>query len=277
MASISWSLFDLSRKYLSRQWQPLPLAFALNLGVVPLYLLLWLSTGWEVAVPAYWPAALISVALAAVAAVAFVAALKSGELSRLIPVLALTPVIAALAGWLLLDEHLTRLQWLAMLVTVIAIVGVQWSDQGGLQRVSGRPFLLMLLVAFCFGLVVVTDKIALQHAPLMWHGLVQGGGVSLLLGIVVWRQGAHIPARQIPSLLPALIVFALAVLGQWFALLSIEAGVVELVKRSIGILAALLLGRLLFQEQITVSQVLWSILITAMIAIMLRPQAGLAG
>ena len=287
IASISWSLFDLTRKHLSQQWQPLPLAFALNLGVVPLYLLLWLGNGAVMAEVAYWPAGLTSVLLASVAAVAFVAALKSGELSRLIPVLALTPVIAALAGWVMLDEQLTLLQWLAMLITVIAIVGIQGSVQGSvhggvkggvkgsLHRVSGKPFLLMLLVAVCFGLVVVTDKIALQHAPMMMHGVVQGAGVSLLLGTLVLRQRPAFSGHQLVSLLPALLLFSTAVLGQWFALLNLEAGVVELVKRSIGIIGALLLGRLLFHEQITLSQVLWSILITGMIAIMLNPEMSL--
>ncbi len=273
----------MTRKHLSQQWQPLPLAFALNLGVVPLYLLLWLGSGAGMAEVSYWPAGLTSVVLASVAAVAFVAALKSGELSRLIPVLALTPVIAALAGWLMLDEQLTLLQWLAMLITVIAIVGVQASVKGGvngsvkgsLHRVSGKPFLLMLLVAVCFGLVVVTDKIALQHGPMMMHGVVQGAGVSLLLGTLVLRQRPAFSGRQFVSLLPALLLFSIAVLGQWFALLNLEAGVVELVKRSIGIIGALLLGRLLFHEQITRSQVLWSILITGMIAIMLSPQLNL--
>ncbi len=272
LASVSWSLFDLVRKQLSQQWQPLPLAFALNLGVVPLYLLLWSVSGAGGAELDYWPAALASVLLASVAAVAFVAALKSGELSRLIPVLALTPVIAALAGWFMLDEQLTAVQWLAMLVTVIAIVGVQWGAQGGLHRVSGRPFLLMLLVALCFGLVVVTDKIALQHAPMLFHGVVQGGGVSLLLGFIVLHQRPAVSGRQLVALLPALLLFSVAVLGQWYALSAHEAGVVELVKRSIGILGALVMGRLLFHEQISLSQVLWSILITGMIALMLSPE-----
>ena len=103
----------------------------------------------------------------------------------------------------------------------------------------------------------------------------QGAGVSVLLGILVLRQRPAFSGRQLVSLLPALLLFSTAVLGQWFALSAIEAGVVELVKRSIGIMGALLLGRLLFHEQITRSQVLWSILITGMIAIMLSPQLNL--
>lgn len=270
VSSLSWSLFDLARKRLTTSWQPLPLAFALNLGVLPLYLVLWWGTGGGLARPGYWLPGLLSVVLASVAAVAFMAALKAGELSRLIPVLAVTPVISALAGWYWLGESLSGLQWLAMLVTVVAISGIQ----GGLRGCGGRPFLLMLLVAVCFGLVVVTDKLALQHGPLFWHGLVQSLGISLVLGAVMLLRREPVNHRELSALIPALMVFALAVLGQWYALLSLEAGVVELVKRSTGIIGALMLGRLLFAEQVRPAQVLWSILTIGMITLMLWPGAA---
>ena len=76
-------------------------------------------------------------------------------------------------------------------------------------------------------------------------------------------------------LIPALFVFVLAVVMQWMALEEIDAGIVETVKRSIGILGALIGGVLIFRERLKRSQILWCVVILLCIPVILQPEVGL--
>ncbi len=269
ISAICWTLFDLSRKKLVANETPLALTLAFNVGAIPLYLAAYFIASDSTVSAGYWPPSLVAAALAAMAAVGFITALKLGDVAKVIPVLALTPVISALAAGWLLGESLSVYQWLAMLVTVVAIGGAQ----GGLHHVKGKPFLLMLLVCFGWGVGIVFDKQALEHSGPFLHGVVQTTLGSLL--IATYAFTTKTPARlqgQALRLIPALLVFVGAVVFQWLALDGLDAGIVETVKRSVGIVGALLGGLLLFREAITKAQVFWCIVILACIPVILQPE-----
>jgi len=76
-------------------------------------------------------------------------------------------------------------------------------------------------------------------------------------------------------LVPALFVFVLAVVMQWMALEEIDTGIVETVKRSVGILGALIGGVLIFHERIRRSQIIWCVVILLCIPVILQPEVGL--
>ena len=269
ISAICWTLFDLSRKKLVANETPLALTLAFNVGAIPLYLAAYFIASDSTVSAGYWPPSLVAASLAAMAAVGFITALKLGDVAKVIPVLALTPVISTLAAGWLLDESLSVYQWLAMLVTVVAIGGAQ----GGLHHVKGKPFLLMLLVCFGWGVGIVFDKQALEHSGPFFHGVVQTTLGSLL--IATYAFTTKTPARlqgQALRLIPALLVFVGAVVFQWLALDGLDAGIVETVKRSVGIVGALLGGLLLFREAITKVQVFWCIVILACIPVILQPE-----
>lgn len=279
LSALGWTLFDFARKKLVAGETPLALTIAFNVGAIPLYCLaFFLSTESEKLVLgvdfsalnfSYWVPSFIAAVLTAVAAVAFITALKLGDIARVIPVLALTPVISTLtAGWLL-GESLDLVQWLAMIVTIVATIGAQ----GGVHHVRGKPFLLMLLVCLGWGTCIVFDKQALLHSGPFFHGIVQTilGSILLFAYALVSTTSIHIQNGVI-RLLPALIIFVAAVVFQWLALTALDAGIVETVKRSIGIIGALIGGVLLFKEIITRNQVLWCLVIVAFIPIILQPE-----
>ncbi|MAE35358.1 MAG: hypothetical protein CMH97_08990, partial [Oceanospirillaceae bacterium] len=132
ISAICWTLFDLSRKKLVANETPLALTLAFNVGAIPLYLAAYFIASDSSVSAGYWLPSLVAATLAAMAAVGFITALKLGDVARVIPVLALTPVISTLAAGWLLGESLSLYQWLAMLVTVVAIGGAQ----GGLHHVK---------------------------------------------------------------------------------------------------------------------------------------------
>lgn len=268
-SALCWTLFDLTRKKLVANEAPLALTLAFNVGAIPLYGLAWLISTEGVAAPEYWLPSAVAAFLAAMAAVGFITALKLGDIAKVIPVLALTPVISTLAAGLVLDESLTALQWLAMLVTVIAIVGVQ----GGLTHIKSKPFVLMLLVCFGWGVGIVFDKQALSHSGPFFHGFIQTliGSAILLVFAVASGWQARLNGSVI-RVVPALLIFIGAVVFQWLALVDLDAGVIETVKRSIGIIGALLAGALIFKEQVSRAQIFWCLVILSGIPVILQPE-----
>ena len=258
------------RKQLGAGWSPLVLTFWVTLGVLPLYFLFWLLSAESVAASGYWWSACIGILLAACAAVLFVQALQLGDMAKLLPILALTPIVATITGGILLHESMSLTQWFAMLVAVIAVIGVQ----GGIGQVKVMPFTLMLIVACCWGVGIVLDKMALQHSGPMFHGVFQNIGVVGLLGLMIFKRRETLIQSSLIPLIPAVALFMLAVVGQWLALSGLDSGIVEIVKRSIGIIGALVLGRLFFQENVSLGQVLWCSVIVVALAVILNVRSS---
>lgn len=262
-----WSVLDLSRKKLAQDFSALSLSFWLVAAVTPLYLFFWiLNPSWPDAM--YWPISLLSMLLAAWASVAFIKALHVGHIGKLIPVLALTPVAAGLLGWILIDDQINLIQWLAILITVIAIVLLN----GGLQ-LRGQPGLgLMAIVAVLWGIGTVLDRWAIQYSEPVFHGFFQSAGVALLLLLwaLVSKQSLQFAVNKSFSFSFAVVVFIVAVSSQWFALQTMEAGILESFKRGVGIVGALFWAVILFNQPITRLQIFYCgiiIVASAVIAI----------
>lgn len=265
ISGFTWSLLDLSRKKLALEFSALSLSFWLVAAVTPLYALLWLTNPeWPAA--SYWPIALLAMALAAWASVIFIEALHRGHIGKLIPVLALTPVVAGILGWCLIDDVISLIQWLAIIVTVFAIIGL---NGGGMSLGNQPGFGLMLLVAVLWGIGTVLDRWAIQYAQPLFHGLIQSAGVALLLLLyAIFKQQPLAFVRQQSGMFSfAVLVFIIAVSSQWYALQDMEAGILEALKRGLGILGALLWSVLLFKQKVNSLQVFWCCLIIAASAV----------
>ncbi|WP_430462696.1 EamA family transporter [Thalassolituus sp. LLYu03] len=258
ISALAWSVFDLIRKKLASTARPLSLAIWFALGVTPFYAGLWLFSGAALPQSSYWLPGLISVLAAAIASVSYIRALSVGRIAMLVPVLSFTPVVAALLSWVLLGDTLTLWQVVAIAVIVLAIFLLHGGTALLVNPAAAGPgFGLMLLVSLCWGVVIVLDKWALASAAVFFHGMVQSGGMALLLWLALIksdgvRNGGWRPVYNGPLwlLLVALLVFLTAVSSQWFALSSVHPGIVETVKRGTGILGAALWGVWFFQESV---------------------------
>lgn len=271
LSACSWSLFDLQRKLLVQQVPSVPLAIWLSGCVVPVYVLLCIGTDFTLPKPEYlWPAA-GSLLVSTAAVVSFIQALKVGQIALLMPVLALTPVISAVLSWWWLDDSLSLRESSAM----AAIVALLFLLQGGASFRCRTGMGLMFLVALGWGAGTVFDKWALASAQPFVHALVQSTGMLMLLALVLWVRGelhqltpGSLPPR---SMLIAALVFIVAVSAQLYALRDLHAGIVETIKRGIGMLGALGWGVYFFQERIQRFQVLLVIFLVMAIAWLMWP------
>ncbi|MCD8523763.1 MAG: DMT family transporter [Saccharospirillaceae bacterium] len=270
VSALAWSLLDLARKKLTAYAQPLTLAIWLSAGVTPLYLLLWLFQGASLPDAGYWLPGLVSLLVSALASVCYIRALSVGRIALLIPVLAFTPVVAALLSVGLLGERLSGVQWLAMLSIVLAIFLLHSGWNILLRpKEAGAGLGLMLVVALCLGTGIVFDTMALTSATVFFHGLIQSAGMCLVLLLAYSADSLRRSGRlSVPNysgpwglLVLALLVFILAVSGQWLALDDVHPGIVETVKRSIGIIGAACWGVWIFGETVKPWQGLLMLLI----------------
>ena len=262
VASFVWSGVDTSRKVLASRVQPIPLLFAQTFAAAPLFAIWLVVDGMPAILPGYLLPAVTSVALNIVANLAFLAALQISPLSVTIPLLSLTPVFTTLLAIPLLGERPTLLQGLGILLVVAGAFGLNLAAEDGLSFsslwrswVREKGALWMVVVAFLWSLTVPLDKLALECSSGPFHGLVLNGGVALgMLIALLWT-------RRLPELadvrrvrgtfILSVLLSALALALQLKAIQIVWVGLVETLKRGIGNVNAVLLGRLLFAEPIT--------------------------
>jgi drug/metabolite transporter (DMT)-like permease len=261
LCALAWSGFDLGRKALVGKMDPVPLLVLLTVGQTPLFLGWTLVEGWPPVAAGYWAPALASVALNVVANLAFFWAFKLAPISLTLPLLSLTPAITALLGIPLLGEvpNLRHALGIAAVVAGAFLLNLQKDEKvtvPAMLRAFGRErgAQLMLLVAACWSVAPVLDKIAFQRASVPFHAFVLCGGVALamLVLLAAQRRLADLAqARRAPlGTLAAILVSTLALGLQFIAYGLTLVAFVETLKRGVGNVLALVWGRSLFGEAV---------------------------
>lgn len=274
-SSLAWAALDALRKALALRLPAPALAALLALGQLPAFLLWSAVAGdWRLE-SAYALTGAATVVLNAVAALLFFAALRASPLSVTIPFLALTPVFATGFSALVLGERpeAREAAGIALVVLGALLVNLRGGEEGGPWRlVHERGSLLMVGVALVWSLTAALDKRALSFAAVPVHAAVQCAGVGLLLlAVTASRHGLRClrAAREVErTLAVALLVSAVGLGLQFVALRMALVGLVEAVKRAVGLLAAVAVGRLVFGEPVTAGKLAGSLLIAVGVALL---------
>lgn len=265
-ASLASSGFDLFRKILVRHLAPVPMVVLLAFASVPLFGAMVVLQGGARVSPGYYVPALGSVILNIVANLTFLQAVRISPLSITVPLMSLTPVFTTLLGLLLLGE---RPSAPAVLGIALVVAGAFWlnlpnpgeaGDAAAVQpfwrAAASQPGAwLMAGTALLLSCTIPLDKLAVAQATTPFHGFFLTAGIALGTLAVLLAQGrvgelAGIRQGWAPFLL-ALATSTLALGFQLVALKFFLVGVIETVKRGIGNLMAVLLGRAVFAELLT--------------------------
>lgn len=235
LSSLSWSLFDLSRKKIAERLEPVPAVVWLMFLQAPVYLG-FLAMGMEswvepwsppTIVRAYWAPALASIVLNAIANACFISSVRRAPLSLAIPMLSLTPVFSAIGAFAMLGELTTWRQAAGILIIVTSTFWLaRQSTQAGARSgvdagasVGMRPdeaadsvltedlaqvpadirkgLWLMVFVALLWATTPVLDKVCLQLMPPSEHAFIQCLGVAFSLSIWLWLQGGRVTTAQV--------------------------------------------------------------------------------
>jgi len=264
-SSICWAGLDACRKILARHLPAVPIVLCLTLGQVPLFGL-WLVIAQTYRItPGYVGPALLAVLLNTLANLVFIRAVQLSPLSLTVPLLSLTPVFATLMSLLILHEVPTRLQTCGILLVVAGALRLHPVPDGKpwLQGVWGafraeRGSVLMIGVALLWSITAPLDKLATARSAVPVHALVQCGSMALVLLLMLTgtRRCSDLRAVKgyVGPLLIATVCGATAVGLQFMAFQVVLVGLVEVIKRVIGLVSAVLLGHLVFHEAMTVQK-----------------------
>ena len=261
LASLAWVLFDFCRKRLVENNSPLLVSFVFSLFTLPVYLVFWLATDSSQLpqVMVYYVFASLSALLAALGAVAFISALGRGRFSILLPMLALTPLIAALLNAVVFSNILN---WQAYtIIGICAYATYRLLGEGFAITEPGAGF--MLLAAFSWAGCICLDQFVLSHASVSFHALWVNVIMVLVLfcSLVTRRKRALLPKGRKIYWAIGLCGFAAAVLLQFSALRYLDASIVEAVKRAIGIVAAMIVGSVFLREKLKPYQYVYGVII----------------
>lgn len=271
-SSLAWSAHDVTRKSLVGRVRPVPLAFLLTAASAPLFGVWTAVDGFPAIQPGYWLPAVASVLLNVAANLMFFAALRSSALSVTIPLLSLTPVFTALLGIPMLGEVPAPLQGIGIGLVVAGAFALNLPEERPYWRWE-RGAALMAAVAFLWSLTVPLDKMAMAGASAPFHATVLCAGVATgVLVLLVWqrRLGELAGLRTVRGVFALALVTAILALGlQLLAMQRVPVALVETMKRGLGNVSAVALGRALFGEPVTLRKLLAVGLMAAGVALIL--------
>lgn len=262
---LAYAASDYFRKAAAKDCATTVVLFYFIGGQIPLVAAWLLYTGETRLTAAYWVPGLIDIVLGLGANTFFIVAVRLSPLSLMVPLLALVPVLTAGAGVVALGETLTTNQLAGTVLIVVGLLVLYNPPGYGLNvMATWRAFrkepgvIAMLGTVICWSLTPVFDKMCLQASSLPMHALIQVCSICALAGTwIIIQSGVKglVPPRQAVWPLVGGAVSAGAGYGlQLAAYQATMVAVAEGLKRVMGILAALVVGRVMFAEPIHISK-----------------------
>jgi drug/metabolite transporter (DMT)-like permease len=179
-----------------------------------------------------------------------------------IPFLSLTPVFSTILGSVVLGERPSSAEAAGIVLVVLGafLVNLRRDRPSPLVALRHEPGSLMMGgVALIWSLTAVLDKRALAFADVPMHAAIQCAGVAAVLLVLL---GAR---RRLPELgrvhsvraafLLSLVAAAVGLGLQFVALRLTLVGLVEALKRAIGMVLAVVVGRVAFEEPVTAGKI----------------------
>jgi drug/metabolite transporter (DMT)-like permease len=258
LSSLGFAALDALRKVLAGRVEPVPMAALLTIGQMPLFAA-WALLARETHVSAgYAVPGAATILLNVAANVLFLRAVQVSPLSLTIPFLSLTPVFSTLMASAVLGERPDGREAAGIALVVLGAFLVnlrrdRTSPVAALARERGS--VMMVGVALIWSLTAVLDKRALAFADVPMHAAIQCAGVAAVLVVFLAARGRLGELRGVRAVqgVYALALAAAAVgLGLQFVALRLTlVGLVEALKRAIGMFFAVAVGRLAFEEAVT--------------------------
>jgi drug/metabolite transporter (DMT)-like permease len=230
-------------------------------GQLPVLAAWVLWTGNSDIAAGYFVPGLVDVAFGLGANLLFIVAIRRSPLSLMVPLLALVPVVALLFGGMTLGEWPTPTQDAGILLIAAGLFTL-------FQPPSARPGIgaalqvlraekgtgPMLAVVLLWSATPALDKICLGYTSPGMHSLIQVGAIwTLLLVWALWRRPASLrtPPGALAPVAGSAVAGALGYIVQLVAYAMAMVALIEVLKRTVGLLGSLVLGRAQFREPMT--------------------------
>lgn len=272
---------DYFRKRAADHIPPAVLLTVFIAGQVPILgAWVWLTDGFALT-DGYWPYGLVTATTGLLANLFFLMALRISSLSLTVPVLGLVPVMTTVFAAVALDEIPTTQQSAGIVLSVLGLLSLYVPEDNPnpiavIKRfATDKGARYMLAVAVLWSATAPLDKASMNLSSPETHGFIQVCLMTVVLVaylLITQRQRMQSIAKD--ALQPALLASASAGLAygcQLFAYQMTLIGAVESLKRVIGLLSALLLGRIFLGEPLTTPKLIGIALMVIGVPLIILP------
>ena len=193
----------------------------------------------------------------------FIRALFLGEISAVLPVFCLTPVVGSLGAWIIMGESLDASGFIGVSMVVLGTWFVVRT--GGFSSAAGVGS--MIGAVLCWGMAPVLDKAIIGSGWSLWTYMLMAlwaVALPLMLERLIRAPRRVIEVvRKTPLLIGALVPVGAAALGlQLLAVVQIEVGLLEAIKRA-GVVLSVVLAARLFGERSAWSRLPFMVMVIA--------------
>lgn len=281
VCALGFAASDYYRKAATEHVGPTLLLTIFVAGQIPL-LGAWmmLSGGWQVS-SGYWVYGLAAAVAGLFANLFFILAMRASALSLTVPVLGLIPVLTTAFGAIALDEIPTLQQMCGIALAVAGLITLYMPEgtRNPLHVIarfaSDTGARYMLIVTVMWSATAPLDKVGVQTSSAATHGFIQVCAITIVLVsyLFIAQRGRSVAIAR-AALTPATLASVSAGVAYGCQLVAYQltlVGVVESLKRVIGLMSSLLLGRLLLGEPLTRPKVAGVILMAVGVPMIILP------
>ena len=272
ISAFFWAAFDLTRKLSLQKISSVSLLLIFTLGQTLIFGSWIFYEDPFLNIINYIIPGLALIIISLLSALLFLKAIKQSDLSLTIPLLSLSPLFSSLFSLIFLKEKLSYFQYIGVFLIIFGTL-ILYSKRITLGEIlksfkvliNNKSARLMFVVSLIWSLTPVLDKLCLKNSSINIHGFIQSFGLVILLTSLLKREKHEIIGLKKNWKLILITTFTgiLATVLQFYAILFNYVPIMEAIKRSIGQLSSVIVGKLFFKEKITKPKILGVLILSS--------------
>ena len=271
ISAFFWAIFDLTRKLSLKKINSVNLLLIFTITQFIIFLIWIFIDNFSINLIPYLLPGVILIFLGLFSALLFLKAIQQSDLSLTIPLLSFSPMFSSIFSFFFLNEQLSKIQYFGVFLIIFGAL-ILYSKKITLEEflksfkiiLKNSSAKLMIIVSIIWSLTPVLDKLCLEHSSVNFHGLIQSLGMIILLIFLFKKDKVQTLNTKKNWRLILLTVFvgSTATILQFYAILTNYVPIMESIKRSVGQLSSVFLGKIFFNEKINKPKVIGVIVLS---------------
>ena len=271
VSAFFWAAFDLTRKLTLEKISSINLLLIFTITQLIIFLIWLFFEDFSINLIPYLLPGITLIIIGLFSALLFLKAIKQSDLSLTIPLLSLSPMFSSLFSFFFLNEQLSNIQYLGIFLIILGTL-ILYSKKLTIYEIiksfkiilKNSSAKLMVLVSIIWSLTPVLDKICLKNSSVNIHGFIQSLGMTTLLIFLFKKDKVQTQNTKKNWRIIFLTVFigSTATILQFYAILTNYVPIMESIKRSIGQLSSVFLGKIFFNEEVNKPKVVGVIVLS---------------
>ena len=271
ISAFFWAIFDLTRKLSLKKINSVNLLLIFTITQFIIFLIWIFIDNFSINLIPYLLPGIILIFVGLFSALLFLKAIQQSDLSLTIPLLSFSPMFSSIFSFFFLNEQLSKIQYFGVFLIIFGAL-ILYSKKLTLEEflksfkviLKNSSAKLMIIVSIIWILTPVLDKLCLEHSSINFHGFIQSLGMIILLIFLFKKAKVQTLNTKKNWRLILLTVFvgSTATILQFYAILTNYVPIMESIKRSVGQLSSVFLGKIFFNEKINKPKVIGVIILS---------------